>query len=250
MKHVICALKDGLFFKNIFDKLKDVYIDIEIKFTEDGMMFQGMDSAHVCMLDFFWSKDDFDIYNPPPSRLSFGILTVNLSKILKLLPSGGAIQINYYDNKPDTIEIVMLNADDVCFDIEMKLMDLDMEELEIPNLDYDLNVEYNTDSFKTILKDLNDFGDTITLFTKDGRLCINSEGDIGKVKCTLPLQVNVSEPLNLHVSSRYFIYFSKFSFCSDKFKMNVSNELPINLMYPFKTKSYLNFFLAPQIRDD
>ena len=248
---ILCAVKNGSLFVKIFKCIKELSPDIILKFDPDGMVFQGMDTSHISMSYLNWKKDDFDIYNVT-STLQFGISVENLNKVLKLLPHNGAVQLGYYPEKNDSLNIVMLNDKDTEFDVDLNLMDLELEELTIPELEYKVHLKYSSLEFKNVIRDVKEFSDVITFDIDNDDVTIVVDGELGKAECKL--KHDSVEPIlcsiNVRLALRFVSLFSEFQICSDIVEIKLAEDMPICFIFSFGTMSSMMFFLAPKFNDD
>ena len=123
-------------------------------------------------------------------------------------------------------------------DFELRLMDIDSEQLGIPDTEYAATVKMPSSEFARIVRDLASIGDTVVIaVTKDG-VKFSTTGDAGSANITLKQHaaadakdeataVECSEPVTLSFALRYLNSFAKAAPLSPSVTLSMSKELPI-----------------------
>lgn len=106
-------------------------------------------------------------------------------------------------------------------DFEMKLMDIDAEQLGIPDQEYACNIRLPSSEFQRIIRDLGVLGDTCTIsVTKEG-VKFSVSGDLGTGNVMLrnsagsaekeedQVVIEMDEPCELTFAMRYLSFFTK-----------------------------------------
>lgn len=254
-RKTLCMIRDGAFFVKLFKSIKELCTDIILKFTVHGMDFQGMDTSHVSMCMMHWDCDDIEIYNiDDKEEIKLGLSLENLNKILKLLPTKGAIELWIQEGQCDKLNIRMMNDEKDEINVTMNLMDIDTEELSVPeDLHYELNMQFDALKLKNIIRDVKDIADVVGIHFGKLTKLKTLKSDIGEVVCDV-IPKN-SEEIDENKSSvttlalRYLTIFMEFQNCTDTVEINTSEDMPVQFVFKFMKKSGVVFFLAPQIED-
>jgi proliferating cell nuclear antigen len=144
---------------------------------------------------------------------------------------------------------------------ELKLMQIDGENLGIPEQEYACNITMPAEEFQRIVRDLQVLGDACGIqCTKEGvrfsvtgqigtgNILVRSRSDHDKPKNNV--EINMSEPVELQFALRYLTFFTKATPLSDIVIIRLSPDIPILIEYPIGEHGYIRYYLAPKIEDD
>lgn len=139
-------------------------------------------------------------------------------------------------------------------------MNLDSENLGIPETEFTSVVSLPSGELNRICKEFGGFSETIMIETNKENIKFSIVGDIGTGCSVLnqkdtggddAVELNVDEPVKLSFAARYLILFSKASSLSSHVKLNMSNETPLMVEYNLHGNlGEIKFYLAPKISED
>jgi len=144
---------------------------------------------------------------------------------------------------------------------EMRMMDLDVEQLGIPEQDYQANFTMPSNEFTKIIKDLLIIGESVTIDVKKGGVTFKAEGDIGKSEVHLEkgeaigdsdesFGLEVHDPIELSFATQYLKKFTAAGPLSRDVTVSLSADVPMVIAYEVENFGHLKYFLAPKIDDD
>jgi len=144
---------------------------------------------------------------------------------------------------------------------ELKLMDIDNEQLGIPDTPYKCTVEMNSGEFQRIIRDLQVLGETCTIsVTKEGiRFSVSGDLGTGNIltradgdveKDDQKVTIEMEEPVELNFALRYLNFFTKATALSSRVVISMSPDVPIVVEYPIEEVGYVKYYLAPKIDED
>merc|ERR1719249_407913 len=108
-----------------------------------------------------------------------GIQFAALNKILKCMTSKDSLSIQAQDDG-DLINFIFESQDQKRYsNLELKLNDIDAEQLGIPDTDYGTTVKMPSAEFQRICRDLAAIGDTVTISASKEGVQFAVDGDIG-----------------------------------------------------------------------
>jgi proliferating cell nuclear antigen len=140
-------------------------------------------------------------------------------------------------------------------------MEIDSEQLGIPDTPYKCTVKMPSAEFARIVRDLGVMGDTCTIAcTKEG-IRFSVSGDIGTgniltrsnaapEKEDEQVIIDMEEPVELNCALRYLSFFTKATPLSGSVVLCMSPEAPLMIEYPIGEYGHVKFFLAPKIDED
>lgn len=139
-------------------------------------------------------------------------------------------------------------------------MEIDAEQLGIPDTPYKCNIKMPSDEFQRIVRDLQVLGDTCTIScTKEG-VRFTVSGNIGTGNILIrsknadkeedQVVIDMEEPVELNFALRYLNFFTKATSLSSSVLISMSPEVPVVIQYPIQEIGHVKFYLAPKIEED
>merc|ERR1711972_847168 len=114
-----------------------------------------------------------------------GIQFSALSKILKCMTPKDSLSIQAQDDG-DIVNFIFESADQKRYsNFELKLNDIDAEQLGIPETEYGTTVKMPSSEFQRICRDLSAIGDTVTISATKQGVKFSVNGDIGSGDMTI-----------------------------------------------------------------
>ena len=130
---------------------------------EQGLYVQGMDSAHVGLFELKLEKDWFDGWKGPDEfHYDMGMNCEALSRIMSCHNVGQYIEFSFMENSTEEVIIKFegLGHDKM---FELKLIDIDTQLMEIPDVEYDADITMSSKEFNNIMAESEMFGETLSI---------------------------------------------------------------------------------------
>ena len=192
--------------------------------------------------------------------VSLGFNSANLSKILKCAGNDDIITLKAED-EGDTLTLMFESkAQDRIADFELKLMDIDADQLGIPDTEYKCNIKMPSSEFQRIIRDLQVLGDTCTIECNKEGVKFSVSGDLGTGNILVrpstaekedeSVQIDMEEPVSLQFALRYLNLFAKAGCLGGSVILSLSEDVPIVVEYPIAEFGFIKFYLAPKIDED
>jgi proliferating cell nuclear antigen len=224
----------------VFTSIGDLCEDVNIVFGEDGISISSMDSSHVCLIAVKFASEYFQVYIIKATT-AVGIKVSNLVRVLKCI-EGESILFECCDD-----EFHVMSSNDK---YRLKTIDLDTEEMDIPDMDVDVEINADSSILQKYIKNIASFGDTIEFKTIGEELSMRTNGEIGTAEMRVDQPIKIMGSLSASFASRYLVTFLRAANISKKIIVKISNEYPIVFEYNFAEKSFIKFYLAPKIIDE
>nr|XP_044604532.1 proliferating cell nuclear antigen isoform X2 [Equus asinus] len=185
-------LVQGSILKKVLEALKDLINEACWDISSSGVNLQSMDSSHVSLVQLTLRSEGFDTYRCD-RNLAMGVNLTSMSKILKCAGNEDIITLRAEDNA-DTLALVFEapNQEKVS-DYEMKLMDLDVEQLGIPEQEYSCVVKMPSGEFARICRDLSHIGDAVVISCAKDGVKFSASGELGNGNIKLSQTSNVDK---------------------------------------------------------
>lgn len=207
----------------------------------------------------------FEIYRCD-RPLSIGINLASFAKILRCAGNEDSVKICARDDGADSAEFIFENAtSDRVAHFELKLMDIDSENMNVPdNSDYQALVSLPSSEYRRIFTDLSVIGDTISVEVAKNTACFSVEGDIGNGSLNLhqsdsvgdddknpPVTMTINEPVKMTFPGKYLNLFTKAVPISDTVTLCVQDGNPLAIEFQLPEEfGFVRYFLAPKIDQD
>ena len=230
--------------KKVFAILDDLNHDLNIVVTERGIKIQSMDTSHVCLTNARFDKEFFSEYVFEKET----VIGIKVSNILRVLECIGnePVCLEYNDAESDEFIICSENAH-----FRMKTLDLDSEEMEVPDMDVDVVITADSSIIQKYFKNFSSFSDTVTFDTDEEHVRMTAKGDIGTAVMKLSdARVEITGKMKAEFALRYLITFSKAANISKTVVMKMLTGFPAMFEYEFDTNSFIKFYLAPKCSPD
>lgn len=118
-----------------------------------------MDSSHVSLCALLMRAEAFDHFRCDRD-VSLGLNTPNLAKLLKCAGNDDVITLKSTE-RADSLTLVFESAkQDRISDFDMRLMQIESEQLGIPDTEYSCTIRLPSSEFQRIMRDLTVLGDT------------------------------------------------------------------------------------------
>ncbi|KAG8215723.1 proliferating cell nuclear antigen [Butyriboletus roseoflavus] len=169
-------LEEAALLKRLLDSIKELVADANFECNEEGINLQAMDNSHVALVAVNLEASGFKKYRcdrPMPLGVNLGSLT----KVLKCAKDDDICVIKASDDA-DVLNLVYeaKNSDRIA-EYDMKLMDIDSENLGIPDTEYDARVTMPSGEFTRIVRDLSLLGESVRIEVSKEGVRFASEGE-------------------------------------------------------------------------
>jgi proliferating cell nuclear antigen len=274
-----CSLIQGEIFRKVIGSISELVKDGNFQCNSDGISLQGMDSSHVSLVSLQLRKDGFDTYRNDRD-LTMGINIENLSKILKCMGSKDKLSIRSEDESDFALFVFESENEKRLSNFELKLMEIDSEQLGIPETEYKAIIKLPSFEFQRICKDLSQIGDSVTISVNKEGIKFSVSGDIGNGDMTLRqddnnnnttkgeinsdsketednnnnnnsnIMIELEEPVSQTFALRYLNSFTKATPLSKTVTLSLGPDVPLVTEYKMNDLGFVRYYLAPKIDDE
>ena len=171
---------DSKYFCDTIESVSNVLKMGNISVRDDGLYVSGMDDMHVSLIKLEIEKNDFDKFEKI-GPVNLGINFEEFVKLLKTSSGRGKLSIIYNESNPK-LDIIYEN-DGLKRKYGLMLLDIDVDDLEVPSIDYHLELELSTKIFSNMINSVITTGaEEITFKIKDKQLSTFSKGDLSETE--------------------------------------------------------------------
>lgn len=183
-------------WKKLVEAMKELVTEVNMQCLPEGVNIQSMDAAHVALVAMGLNSAGFEQYKCEQEAV-IGLNMGNLGKILKTVDNGDALTLKH--NLDDNVLSVQAenNSGTRSTEFLMKLMEIDAESMDIPDIDYKASIQMSSSEFSKICRDLAVFGDTITVSVNRDGVRFSADGDIGNCSTHYKCDTKITNSSNI-----------------------------------------------------
>lgn len=240
-------------FRTLIEVLKDVLNDVNITFDETGIKIMAMDGSHVALIHMKLAADKFESYKCT-ERMNVGISMSAWYKLMKTVNNSDILSMFIDSENNHELGITIENADkNSCTTFMLKLLDVDDEELVIPDVEINCVVTMPSNDFQRMCRDMSHIGDTMELTSTNEGLRFKCNGDfatqetlIGETTHGLTFNKKDDEVINGKFALKYINLFTKSTNLCNTIELYLKPEYPLILKYNVANLGEIRFCLAPK----
>lgn len=242
--------------KTLFESLKDILNDVNMKIDKSGIQIMTMDGKRITIVHLKLNASSFEFFHCS-SPFKIGINMKSLHMLLRTVGNNDVITMCVRENEYTRLEITIENKEKNVKDIsKLKLLDINEHTYQIPNIEFDSVIKMSSSDFQKICKDLSNISDNVTIKSEDKKFIMSVEGDIGQKEIVIGETSNVAfnKSSNTVIQNRYdlkyLLLFVKSSNLCSTVELYLKNNLPLILVYSVANLGNLKFVLAPKSNED
>jgi len=237
--------------KSVFEVLKDIINDVNLYFDEDGVHIIALDIARTALVHMTLSAENFEEYDCK-SKVIAGMNMANTYKLLKSVTNNDTLEMSIANG--ETLEMVVHNQTKKAFSkFNLKLLDIDEDLLESPDLDTDIITTIPSVDFQRICRDMGNLADDINIFRDDDVLELSCKGDFADQSTSIECPENINKRIGNTFSLKYINLFTKATgMCSSVqiLQNSTDDSLPIILRYTIANLGDMKFYLSAKANDE
>ena len=258
MKLVINDLIKAEKFTLLFQNLKAQAENINIDFLDERMYIQGMDTSHVSLFEISIDKSWFDSYEILTEDLSvIGINNISIHKVLNTRFPNQTIELSY-SGEPDYLEIDFTSEikEEYNKSFQIPIMDIDMEKMHIPEIEYDADLEITTATLSKMIDEFAIFDEKIFVTLGNDIITLKAGSSFGNMTVSLSIDdveeyaVEPDSNATISYSIKHFQQICGYHKLTKIVKMGFSDSNPMMVSYELDEGSCVKFYLAPSISDE
>ena len=243
-------------FVAIFKQLKEMTSTLSWSIDDEGVIIQGMDQTHVCMFQLVLGNTWFDYYTSSDSDVvSFDICPSLLARFLNTRSEHQTIEITITTQDRITIKFESNDKSEFNKKFSLSLIDGDQPEVNIPEMEYTVELTLESKKLNTLVDQLALMNDTVSIHCDEETVKLTSEGLDGEMVVTIPHDdieefiIEEEATVDVVFSIGYMKKFCQYQKVSDSVELQISEEYPLMVTYKLNALNYLKFYLAPKIED-
>lgn len=250
--------------KTVFESLKDILIDANLRFSSDGIKIIEANPTRTLFVHMSLNKS-FEVLNCKKNKI-VGINLTNLYKPMKTMNNSDVLTIKIKDDpsskKTDVITLMIENSEKgKSLSCDIKLMDINITNIGLKDLDYESAVTMPSEELQNICKAMLSFDIEVVDIQNIGQfLSFSGSSDTGNYNYKFTSDVDkddadiVIKPKSKKIvqgffSLKYLAQFTKCTSLSSHVTLFLGNNMPITVQYDVGSMGVLKFVLAPKAED-
>ncbi len=241
-------------FRTVIEAIKDILTDTNIEFDSTGIKIMSMDGTHTILVHLRLKADRFDEYYCP-KKYVLGVNMINFFKLVKTMSNNESIVL--YMKKSDTTKLgieIMNGEKQMVTRFHMNLIELDVNPIEIPPVDFPSIITMPAVDFQKVIRDMHGLGETVEIQSAADHLSFNCKGDNAEqetIYCIgqngLSQKESRSEIVQGNFLLKHLVLFTKCtSLCTD-IALHLKNDYPIIVEYNVAGLGEIKLALAPAL---
>jgi proliferating cell nuclear antigen len=251
-------LEDGVILKKVVGAVVDLVPSACLEFGRQGLHFRAIDPSHVAMVDVQLEPTLWEKWVVPPGDLpvNLGVNLAALRKVLGMVSPGDQLRLKWDPARDNILNVQFANvAKKRNYDIDIRLMDIEVDQLEIPDMEYTHMVRLPSADFYQCVGDCSQFGDTAGLALGGTKLVTSVEGDEAKTFMSLEGEGDGptpgGPPLSMKFALRYLLAFAKARDVDPQVTLKMLAGMPLCVQFAVGGgHGTVAYYLAPKVSDE
>ena len=244
-------------FTTVFQTVKSLTDHISIEFKTDGIHMQVMDNSKVSIVELYLPVAWFDKYECE-QNVVLGLNANIMYKILNTREKMQKIEFVYETKKTDTLSIHFTgeNKDEYDKFFQMPLIDLEMEQMCIPDIEYVAEFSVASNIFANLINQLKLFGETMDIFCSEEKIMLTANSqDSGQMAVEMKIDdldsfaIDEGETLKISFSLNYMQQICSCNKIAKEVEIKLSENYPLSVIYDLGEEASMKFYLAPKMND-
>lgn len=247
-------------FRTLMTALKDILIETNITFQQDGLKIINMDKSHTILVHLHLKAENFEYYYCKYPKIIIGVNMFHLFKLINSIDNDDTLSIyideeNYCDGIVSFLGLKFENGEiKQCKTQLLKLIEPDKDELDVPDVKFSSIINLPSSDFQKIIRDVSPLSDRIEIRCVNNELIFSLSGPFASV------QIRRSESdgnleyiqkqdgmkiIQGEFPLKYLSYFIKCTNLCNSIELMLENDLPLIVKYNVASLGDIKLCLAP-----
>lgn len=250
-------------FRTLMTALKDILIDTNIIFQQDGIKIINMDKSHTIFVYMHLEASKFEFYECKRDKIIIGVNMSYLFKLINTIENDDTLTI-YIDNNDYQDGIVTylglkFKNSKQCKTSKLKLMEPELEELIVPDIKFSSIITFPSADFQKIIRDSASLTDQLEISSIGDEIHMKYEGLFAQVDIERSESSDANNADGMRVvteknsnkiiqgvfSLKNLGYFIKCTNLCSHIELYLENDLPLVVKYDVPDLGYIRLATAP-----
>lgn len=240
--------------KALFEVMKEVSQDVSIHIDDSGLRTLSMDSSLCSLVRLNLEADKFEEFHCV-SNTTIGLNFGCLFRLIRNTASHDTVTLYIKHNCSNELGIMVQNAEtNSCIDSRLKLLDLDVNDIIVPEVEFDSVITLPSAKFHRMCRDSQSIATHMTICCECHKLTLTCSGSyarqeiqIGQSDACMAISHATDAKVQGTFSLKFLTSFSKsFPLCNTV-ELYMKESFPLVLNYNIASLGNLKFVLAPEL---
>lgn len=247
-------------FRTLMTALKDILLDTNITFQQDGIHIINMDKSHTILVNMHLEAKNFEFYECKQEKIIIGVNVLHLFKLINSIDNNDTLTLfieksDYCDGIVSHLGLKYENGQiKQCKTQKLKLMDPEQDELEVPPVKFSSILSLPSVDFQKIIRDFSPLADKLEIKSVGDELHFRCQGTFATVELvraetdksmTFIQKQDTSKVIQGEFSLKNLSYFIKCTNLSPNIEMYLENDLPLVVRYEVASLGEIKLGLVP-----
>ena len=247
-------------FRTLMTALKDILLETNITFQQDGIRIINMDKSHTILAHLHLEASKFEHYYCRYPKIVIGVNMFHLFKLINSIDNDDTLTIyireeDYCDGIVNYLGLKFENGDiKQCKTQMLRLIEPDDEELEVPSVKFSSIINLPSTDFQKIIRDLSALSDRLEIKCVGDELIFSLAGPFASVQiqrseCNGNLEYIQKQDNTTVIQGefplKYLSYFIKCTNLCNSIELMLENDLPLVVKYNVASLGEIKLCLAP-----
>jgi proliferating cell nuclear antigen len=243
-------------FRTLIEALKEILTEANLEFDPQGIKVMAVDETHTVLVYLRLHSDRFENYFCTVKHV-LGVNMIYLFKLIKTMGNNDSLTLYLPASNPNKLGIRMENSEkSTVTNYYLKLFDTDVEDIQIPSLNFTSIIHMPSMDLQKIGRDMNALGEKLDVeVTSSGSdLIFKCVGDfaeqetiISENNSTMKVQktTNTTEIVQGIFQLKHLVLFTKCTSLCPSIELYLKNDYPLILRYTVANLGEVKLVLAP-----
>ena len=246
-------------FRTLIEALKEILTEANIEVDPQGIKIMAVDETHTVLVYMRLHSDKFETFYCPAKHV-LGVNMIYFFKLIKTMGNNDSLSLYLPANNPNKLGIRMDNAEkSTVTNYFLKLFDTDVEDIQIPSLNFTSIIHMPSVDLQKICRDMNALGEKldVEITSSATDLIFKCIGDFAEQE-TIISENTMNSNMKVHKSSenaveivqgifqlKHLVLFTKCTSLCPSIEIYLKNDYPLILRYIVANLGEIKLVLAP-----
>lgn len=247
-------------FRTLITALKDILVETNITFSQDGIRIINMDKSHTILAHLHLKAENFEEFICKKSKIVVGVNMFQLFKLINSIDSDDTLTIyikeeHYHDGIVEYLGLKFENgAINQCKTQLLRLIDPEDEELELPDVTFSSVISMPSSDFQKNIRDISSLSDRVEIRSVGNELIFSLDGPYASVQIRRSEMEGHLEYVTKQEDTsivqgvfplKFLSYFVKCTNLCSSIELMLENDLPLVVKYNVASLGEIKLCLCP-----
>jgi proliferating cell nuclear antigen len=247
-------------FRTLMTALKDILLETNISFQQDGIRIINMDKSHTILVHLYLAASNFEFYECQKEKIIIGVNMFHLFKLINSIDNDDTLTIyiennDYFDGIVSHLALKFENGEiKQCKTQKLKLIEPEQDELEVPDVKFSSILNLPSTDFQKIIRDLSCLADKVEIKSVGNDLFFMCQGQFASAvihrseadeSMKFILKQDPSKVIQGEFSLKNLGYCIKCTNLSQQIEIYLENDLPLVVKYNVASLGELKMAIVP-----